>query len=124
MSGRQIDLSRLLSEPVETRLFYAHDKDCAPEILRVLSKDSFWFVRDFVASHMNTPEECLRELMQDPDFRVRYDAEKTLMKQTGKQHDDASSWVNREKRDLEDQIQAAAVRASQMQPSVSPEHQR
>ena len=66
------------NEPVEIRLSRARNPDTDPELLRQLSHDRFWFVRDLVASNCSTPEECLMELMEDPDFRIRGDAEKTL----------------------------------------------
>ena len=75
-----VNLNTLLEEPVEIRLAYAHDRDCEPEILRVLSKDSFWFVRDFVAMNLNTPPECLLALSQETDFRIRDDALRTISK--------------------------------------------
>ena len=70
-------------EPVECRLARAKDPETDPELLRRLSKDEFWFVRDFVASNPSTPRECLEELLQDDDFRIRGDAEKTLTKKSG-----------------------------------------
>ena len=64
--------------PVEIRMSRAKASDTPSEILECLSHDSFWFVRDLVASNPNTPISCLKNLMQDTDFRIRYDAKKTL----------------------------------------------
>jgi len=64
--------------PVEIRLSRAKAPDTPPEILERLSRDSFWFVRDLVASNSHTPIPSLYLLMEDPDFRIRYDANKTL----------------------------------------------
>lgn len=79
MSQRQLDLTALPNEPVEIRLYHAH-KGTDPDVLKVLSRDTFWFVRDYVASNLNTPRECLQELTNDPDFRIRTEAERTLRK--------------------------------------------
>ena len=66
------------SAPVEIRMSRAKALDTPSEILDRLSYDSFWFVRDLVASNTNTPIHTLYKLMQDHDFRIRYDAKKTL----------------------------------------------
>lgn len=72
---------RLLDEPVEIRLAWAKALDSSAEVLKVLAKDRFWYVRDFVASNINTPRECLEILCNDIDFRVRGEAERTLIRQ-------------------------------------------
>ena len=64
--------------PVEIRMSRAKAADTPPEILERLSHDSFWFVRDLAASNPNTPIPSLINLTQDRDFRIRYDAKKTL----------------------------------------------
>lgn len=68
----------IADESVEIRLSRAKLHNTPPELLRLLSRDRFWFVRDFVASNPNTPEDCLLELTFDNDFRVRQEAVKTL----------------------------------------------
>ena len=123
MSNKYIDLSALLSEPVETRLFHAHDKDCSPDILRVLSKDSFWFVRDYVALNLNTPRDCLEELMKDPDFRVRVDAERTLEKQTTMNNSEFSGFTEDLKLPLNERIAAATARSGTSGPCMT-DHER
>ena len=70
------------NEPVEIRLARAKVHKTSPEVLRRLSKDRFWFVRDFVASNPNTPIECLEALTCDADFRVRQEAINTLEAKT------------------------------------------
>jgi len=70
----------ILDEPVEIRLHRAKDPTTSAEELRQLSQDPFWFVRDFVASNLSTPEDCLCALMKDHDFRISCDAKKTLYK--------------------------------------------
>lgn len=67
-------------EPLEIRLSRAADPESPVGVLRELSKDRFWYVRDFVARNKNAPKDCLEELKKDSDFRIREDAEKTLTK--------------------------------------------
>ena len=67
-------------EPLEVRLARAADPESPAGVLRELSKDPFWYVRDFVARNPNTPRECLEELRKESDFRIREDAEKNLAK--------------------------------------------
>lgn len=71
-------MNDILKEPVEIRLAKAKSKKTDAELLDVLSKDSFWFVRDFVASNPNTSYDTLQYLLEDSDFRVRFEAEKNL----------------------------------------------
>lgn len=71
---------RITKEPVEVRIAKAKDFKSSPGLLEVLSKDAFWFVRDHVASNINTPKHCLEKLAKDFDFRVRSEAQKTLAK--------------------------------------------
>ena len=70
----------IVDEPVEIRLAHAKDKDSSPELLKVLMKDKFWYVRYFVASNPSAPKECLNVLCHDGDFRVRDSAKSTLSK--------------------------------------------
>lgn len=72
------------NEPVEIRLSWAKNPKTSPDILKRLSQDSFWFVRDYVACNSSTPRENLVILSQDPDFRIRKDAEKNLKRKEGK----------------------------------------
>jgi len=65
-------------EPIERRMFYAHDPRTHPDTLKLLSNDPFWYVRDLVASNPSTPHDCLLKLSLEPDFRIRHDARKTL----------------------------------------------
>ena len=74
--------SSVLKEPVEIRLARAKDPLSSPDLLRVLSNDRFWYVRDFVASNKNTPLDCLNALINDSDFRVRAEASKNLLEQS------------------------------------------
>ena len=82
------------SEPVEIRLSRAKNPDTDPELLRQLSHDRFWFVRDLAASNRSTPEDCLMVLMEDPDFRIRVDAEKTLAAQQEQPRAALSQMIN------------------------------
>ena len=111
-----IDPQTLSGEPVECRLTYAKYSD-NPEILRVLSQDSFWFVRDYTASNIHTPEDCLQDLLKDPDFRIRGEAERTLARQ-GKGRMNAELG----KPSLHSQIEFAASRADDSLSGVTPEH--
>jgi len=61
----------LLREPFETKCFLAKDTGTTPEALDVLSRDSFWWVRDSVADNKNTSIETLKRLSKDVDFRVQ-----------------------------------------------------
>lgn len=61
----------IINEPVETRLAHAKNVDSSPELLEVLTKDKFWYVRYFVAFNPGAPNECLEILCEDSDFRVR-----------------------------------------------------
>ena len=72
--------SDIESAPVEIRLSRAQAADTPPEVLKNLSRDPFWFVRDRVASNCITPPQILQELMLDPDFRVRAEAERNLFR--------------------------------------------
>lgn len=76
----------LLSAPVEIRLAKAKDPDSSPEVLSLLAKDRFWFVRDFVASNIKTPRDSLELLCNDADFRVRIEAAKNLLEQSRDNH--------------------------------------
>lgn len=76
----------IVGKPVEIRLAHARDLDSSPGLLKVLAKDSFWFIRDLVASNASTPIDCLAILTKDADFRVRAEAENTLSRlRLGKQ---------------------------------------
>lgn len=70
----------LLNEPVEIRLSRAKNKKSDQNTLDILSHDSFWFVRNFVAGNPSTSYETLQYLLEDEDFRVRFEAEKNLKK--------------------------------------------
>jgi len=70
----------IFNEPVEIRLSRAKNKKTDPETLDVLSRDSFWFVRNFVATNPSTSFETLHFLLQDNDFRVSFEANKNLKK--------------------------------------------
>lgn len=72
----------ILNEPVEIRLAKAKDKKTDAEMLEVLSHDSFWFVRNFVATNPSAEYRTLITLLQDDDFRVRFEAEKNLKKKS------------------------------------------
>ena len=78
---------KIEDEPVEIRLSYAKNPQTHPELLRRLSRDPFWFVRDYVACNISTPKECLEELSLEPDFRIWHDAEKTLKKLADNSHE-------------------------------------
>lgn len=111
-----IDPQKLPDETVERRLTYAkYSED--PEILRALSCDSFWFVRDYTAANIHTPEDCLRNLMMDPDFRIRGEAERTLKRQ-GR----VDKEPEQRKPPLHSQIESAAFRASDPIFESAPEH--
>lgn len=96
----------ILQAPVEIRLSRAKAEDTPAEKLEILSKDSFWFVRDYVATNKNTPEHCLKNLLNDPVSRVRYDAERTLEKRQERET----------KHSLKDKIEEAE---SQKEPETS-----
>lgn len=68
----------LFREPVEIRLARAKDPRSSPNLLRMLARDEFWYVRDFVASNISTPRDSLENLLKDSDFRVRSEAERTI----------------------------------------------
>lgn len=70
----------ILQAPVEIRLSRAKAEDTPVNQLELLSKDSFWFVRDYVALNRSTPDHCLQNLLNDPVYRVRCDAERSLEK--------------------------------------------
>lgn len=70
----------LLNEPVEIRLSRAKNKKSDQNTLDILSHDSFWFVRNFVAGNPSTSYETLCYLLQDDDFRVQFEAEKNIRK--------------------------------------------
>lgn len=70
----------IFNEPVEIRLSRAKNKKTDTETLDALSHDSFWFVRNFVATNPSTSLETLHYLLQDDDFRVRFEANKNLKK--------------------------------------------
>lgn len=114
MSRKTIAPSELPSEPVEIRLHHAKN-GTDPEELTVLSKDSFWFVRNYVAANICTPEDCLKELLKDPDFRVRKEAERTLHKQSVQRQFDPAEWQKAmSKLPLNERLMAAAARTSGM----------
>lgn len=71
---------KIKTEPVEVRLAKAKDLRSSPGLLEVLSRDRFWYVRDFVAANPNTPKRCLDVLKNDCDSRVRSEANKSLEK--------------------------------------------
>jgi len=71
-------ISDIEKEPVEIRMSRAAASDTPPYMLRQLSKDSFWYIRDLVASNAKTPRDCLEELAKEKDFRIRNDALKTI----------------------------------------------
>lgn len=71
----------IVDEPVEIRLAHAKDADSSPELLGILAKDKFWYVRFFVAFNLSTPKECLEVLCEDSDFRVRDAAKSSLLLQ-------------------------------------------
>lgn len=124
MSRKAIDPSVLPNEPVEIRLYHAKE-NCSPEILRVLSKDSFWFVRNHVAANLHTPVDCLQELLTDPDFRIQKEAERTLHKQELEKRFDLSQWQQAmAKLPLNERLKAAAARASGMHLVIEPENTR
>lgn len=113
MNRKTIIPSDLPNEPVEIRLHHAKN-GIDPEELTVLSKDSFWFVRNYVAANTCTPEDCLKILLEDPDFRVRKEAERTLHKQTV-QRQSENEWQQAiSKLPLNERIMAAAARVSGM----------
>lgn len=111
-----IDPQKLPGETVERRLTYAKYSD-NPDILRALSQDTFWFVRDYVAANIHTPEDCLMELLKDPDFRIRGEAERTLAKQ-GRGDLNAKQ----SKPSLNSQIDSAAFRAAEPASGPAVEH--
>lgn len=80
MAFKTVEPSEIHLEPMEIRLYQARNPDSSAELLRALAKDKFWYIRDSVAANMSTPEDCLKELLQEKDFRIRVDAEKTLKK--------------------------------------------
>lgn len=80
IAKRKMNMKNVLNEPVEIRLARAKNPATDQETLTILSKDSFWFVRDFVASNPNTPEEILVELSKDSDFRIQAEANRNLNK--------------------------------------------
>lgn len=88
--------AELESLPVEICLARAKNPGSSPETLRCLSRHSFWFVRDFVASNPSAPPDCLSTLVQDQDVRVRTEAKRNLESRSGK------------KAGLDFQIQAAS----------------
>ena len=71
-------MNNILKEPVEIRLGKAKNVKTDPELLDKLSRDNFWFVRDFVARNPGTGYKTLNYLRNDPDHRVRYEAEKNI----------------------------------------------
>lgn len=77
------ELGALEGLPVEVRLARARDPESSEDVLRHLSKDGFWFVRDYVASNPSTPKDCLEKLMRDDDFRVRTEAKKNYKGENG-----------------------------------------
>ena len=105
MSLKTITPSAIHMEPMEIRLYHARDPESSPEMLRALSKDAFWYVRDLVASNLNTPEDCLLSLLKEKDFRIRGDAEKTLKKRGLWREEHA-------KPTLDEKIQTAAATSS------------
>lgn len=66
-------------EPMERRLFYASSPQTHPDVLRTLSEDPFWYIRNKAAENPSTPLECLMELSREKDFRIREAAEKTIL---------------------------------------------
>lgn len=70
----------IVDKPVETRLAHAKNVDSSPELLNILTKDKFWYVRYFVAFNPGTPNECLKTLCDDGDFRVRDAAKRNFSK--------------------------------------------
>ena len=89
MAFKIVEPSEIHLEPMEIRLYHARNPESSPEMLSTLAKDKFWYIRDSVAANMSTPEDCLKELLSEKDFRIRVDAEKTLKKR-GLWHDDMS----------------------------------
>lgn len=96
---------RIEDEPMECRLWRARDPESSPELLRILSEDSFWFVRDYVACNLSTPKDCLLKLLNEKDFRIREDAKRTLLKL-------GYTFEPRIKPSLDSQIDAAALCSS------------
>jgi len=123
MSRKPIDLTALPNEPVEIRLYHAKES-CDGDVLRALSSDSFWFVRDYVAANIHTPEECLLQLLEDPDFRIRKEAERTLHKQALAKETEPSQWQQAmEKLSLNERLMAAAARAAGQPFPIVPDKQ-
>ena len=89
MAFKAVHPSEIHLEPMEIRLYHARNPDSSPEMLRALSKDKFWYIRDSVASNVSTPEDCLYNLLEEKDFRIRIDAQKNL-KTRGLWHGDMS----------------------------------
>lgn len=114
MARSEMNLSKLSCEPVEHRLYLATDPNSSSDVLRQLSTDPFWFVRDRVATNTSTPEDCLQALLLDPDFRVQAEAQKTLTK-LKEGHSPAT------KPGLDAQIAAAVTRTSPQRSAPSPE---
>lgn len=82
-----MDVSELLKEvpegerdAVAYRLQRAMSERTPPSVLKDLTKDPHWFVRNQVASNKGTPEGCVQELSHDPDLRVRDSAYKNLQR--------------------------------------------
>ena len=73
-------MNDLLNEPVEIRLSRAKNEKSDQYTLDILSHDMFWFVRNFVAANSATSYDTLNYLLQDEDFRVRFEAEKNIKK--------------------------------------------
>lgn len=66
------------SEAVERRLTKAKDPRTSPFELKILSRDCYWFIRNFVAANPGTPAGTISDLCCDPDSRVQETAQKTL----------------------------------------------
>ncbi len=95
----------------EIRLTWASDPQTPPSVLKALSKDPDWLVRNHVATNPGTPEGCLWDLTYDPDTRVRSAAFSTL--------DFMGLRLPGRRIPLSVQIQSASARAGKSQKSSS-----
>lgn len=82
------DKQSIYKLPYEIRCARAKNVRTPKEDLVLLAKDTYWFVRYYAATNTNMPIDCLLELLQDNDFRIRDKVKRNTTYQ---------SWLNNHK---------------------------
>ena len=61
------EILRILSKDSITIQYFIADTNCSTDVLEILDKNKYWLLRDYIAQHLNCPEDVLKKLSQNED---------------------------------------------------------